>query len=647
MAYDVVYIKKFLYLHGAVENDLLKKLMKNEGNRSTIKAMGLNPLTLSFGKDMEKAFLRKYFQDSVFQFRVAFLSVTGLYGIFGLLDEPTVQDYARYFLYIRFGVVIPFLMIVFSLSFTKIFKHIWQSLLFISFLIAGSGIAAMTAMVPDNYAYYAGMMLIFSAGYFFIKLRFLLATLAGWITLMIFNIGAIWFAEADTTTLITTNFFYGAANIIGMMAAYYIEFYARRDFYQKVQLEEERKKVMEANRNLEQKVDIRTQELRQSNEDLRVAKEEAEKSDKLKSAFLANMSHEIRTPMNGILGFAELIKDNDDLDDISENAEIILDNSRHLLELINDIVDISKIEAGVMEMKKDEFRLNDLIHDLAAFFRKDPTVQAKELEIKTNACLPDNESLIRIDRTRLRQVLVNLTKNACKYTGEGYVEIGYKIHDTDLVFYVKDTGIGLEKEHTEFIFNRFMQVATTISPNEEGVGLGLTISKAIVSQFGGDIWVESEPGQGAIFYFNLPMKPGESVLLQSDYQMSTIMEYDWNDKLILVAEDVPTNYLLVKKSLRKTNVSLLWAKNGKETLEMVKNHDNIDLVLMDIRMPIMNGLDATKEIKKLKPGLTIIAQTAYAMDGDRENSLAAGCDDYISKPINLKEFIELIAKYLT
>ncbi len=619
--------------------------MNAEGNRATIKIMGLNPFTLSFRNDKEKVFLQKYFHDSLFQFRVAFVSVTFLYGIFGFLDKHAVDQYAQIFHYIRFAFVIPVLGIVFLLSFTKIFQRIWQYLLFVSFLVAGAGIAAMTALVPENYAYYAGLMLIFSAGYFFIKLRFLLATMAGWITLIIFNVGAL-MQGTDYTTLWTTNAFYIAANVIGMMAAYYIEFYARRDFFQQVQLQQERQKVLEANRNLEQKVDQRTKELKLSNNNLRIAKEEAEKSDKLKSAFLANMSHEIRTPMNGILGFAQLIKEDDDLDDIKENAEVIIDNSAHLLELISDIVDISKIEAGVMELKSDVFSLNEMLTDLAAFFNRDITVQSKDIEIKTHFGLPDEDATIKLDKTRLRQVLVNLTKNACKYTNSGYVEIGYNKVEDDLVFYVKDTGIGLNEEQIRIIFNRFMQVATTISPNEEGVGLGLTISKAIVGQFGGRMWVESEPGQGAIFYFNIPEKPGENVILQTESQMNSNMDYDWKDKVILVAEDVPTNFLLVKKSLRKTNVQLLWAKDGRETLEMVKENEHINMVLMDIRMPIMNGLDATKEIKKLRPNLIVIAQTAYAMDGDRENSLAAGCDDYISKPINLKEFIELIAKYM-
>lgn len=620
--------------------------MNSDGNRATIKKMGLNPVTLSFGSDAEPKFLEKYHKDSLFQFRVSFLLVSLLYGLFALIDEKAAGSMAGVFYAIRFAIVIPLLSIVFALSFTKIFKHIWQTLLFISFLIAGGGIAAMTALVPNNYAYYAGLMLIFSAGYFFIKLRFWPATLAGWVTLLGFNVGFIIKNGFILDTLIINNFFYVSANIIGMVAAYYIEFYARRDYFQKLELQNERENVKEANRNLEQKVKDRTKELEDRNKELVIAKEQAEKSDKLKSAFLANMSHEIRTPMNGIFGFAELIKDNDDLDDINENVDIILKNTTHLLGLISDIVDISKIEAGVMVLNPEEFLLNSLLLDIKTFFDKDYSVMSKGLEIILKPGLPDENSRIEIDKTRLKQVLVNLVKNACKFTEEGYVEIGYHQQESDIVFYVKDTGVGMEAVQSEFVFERFMQVATKVTSNEDGVGLGLTISKAIINQFKGEIWVESEPGQGSIFYFNIPLKSDESVLLQTQYQKSTNMDYNWKDKLILVAEDVPTNFLLVKKSLRKTDVQLLWAKNGKETVDFVVENKDIDLVLMDIRMPIMNGLDATKEIKVLRPELPIIAQTAYAMDGDRENSIDAGCDDYISKPINIREFVDLIAKYL-
>jgi signal transduction histidine kinase len=430
-----------------------------------------------------------------------------------------------------------------------------------------------------------------------------------------------------------------------MMAAYYIELYARRDFYLNNQLTQEQEKVLEANRTLEQKVVKRTAQLTQRNIELMAAKEQAERSDKFKSLFLANMSHEIRTPMNGILGFAELIREADVPTEITENVDVIITNGKHLLDLINDIVDVSKIEAGLMELKKLTFDLNGLMRELHVFFQNDPMVLRKNLEIRMCLDLPDGVR-ITADRMRLKQVLDNLLKNACKFTRQGHVEFGYRYQNDILVFSVKDTGVGIAEEEKEMIFQRFMQVATNITPNEEGSGLGLTISKAIVNVMGGDMWMESTLGEGSTFYFNLPIEPSESISLHTDFQHTTLMESNWSDKTILVAEDVATNYLLVKKSLRKTDVQLVWAKTGLEAVEAVQNNPAIDLVLMDIRMPVMNGLDATRKIKALRPNLPIIAQTAYAMDGDRENSIEAGCDDYISKPINLKLFIELIAKYL-
>jgi len=254
--------------------------------------------------------------------------------------------------------------------------------------------------------------------------------------------------------------------------------------------------------------------------------------------------------------------------------------------------------------------------------------------------------VIKSDRNRLKQVLINLMSNACKYTEKGYVKIGYEVQTSDIVFYVKDTGIGLEENQKQFIFERFMQVITDDKPRHEGSGLGLAISKAFVKLFGGEIWVESEPGIGSIFSFNLPIQKANNSGYDSQSKNNSNMDYNWKDKVILVAEDVSTNFLLVKKSLKKTEVNLIWAKNGQEAVDEFTNNKKIDLVLMDIRMPIMNGLEATRQIKEMNPTMPIIAQTAYAMDGDREKSLDAGCDAYISKPINLKEFISLIAKFL-
>ena len=619
--------------------------MKTDSKQFSVKSMGLNPVTLSFSDETERHFLRRYLQDSLFQLRVAFVLIILLYALFGFLDLMKVPEHVAYFHRIRFAYVIPLLLLVYVLSFTKLFARVWQELLMLSFIVAGSGIALMIIEVPENFAYYGGMMLIFSAGYFFIKLRFFAASVAGWLTLLIFDGVAIVAGTIEPLTLVTVNFFYISANVIGMMAAYYIELYARRDFYLNNQLTQEQEKVLEANRTLEQKVVKRTAQLTQRNIELMAAKEQAERSDKFKSLFLANMSHEIRTPMNGILGFAELIREADVPTEITENVDVIITNGKHLLDLINDIVDVSKIEAGLMELKKRTFDLNGLMRELHVFFENDPMVLRKNLEIRMCLDLPDGVR-ITADRMRLKQVLDNLLKNACKFTRQGHVEFGYRYQNDILVFSVKDTGVGIAEEEKEMIFQRFMQVATNITPNEEGSGLGLTISKAIVNVMGGDMWMESTLGEGSTFYFNLPIEPSESISLHTDFQHTTLMESNWSDKTILVAEDVATNYLLVKKSLRKTDVQLVWAKTGLEAVEAVQNNPAIDLVLMDIRMPVMNGLDATRKIKALRPNLPIIAQTAYAMDGDRENSIEAGCDDYISKPINLKLFIELIAKYL-
>ncbi|MFP4470949.1 MAG: ATP-binding protein [Bacteroidales bacterium] len=470
-----------------------------------LQEMGLNRITLAFPDDRERIFLNKYFHDSLYQFRVAFVLVIALYGIFGFLDSVMVPDYQRLFLVIRFGLVIPILLIVLAVSFTRFFKKIWQMLLFVSFIVAGSGIAVMTVLVPENYSYYAGMMLIFSAGYFFIKLRFFLATLAGWITLSIYNIGAIIYSTAEPQIILNNNFFYVSANLIGMFAAYYIEYYARRDFYLNRELDKQKMQVEEANRSLDRKVKERTKELKESNIQLITAKERAEQSDKLKSAFLANMSHEIRTPMNGIIGFANLLLEAEDDEELKEYVDVINENGRHLLSLINDIVDISKVEAGMMELKGEEFAVSDLVDEILRFFKSDHNVINKGLNLSKKCDLNNRDSRIMSDRTRLKQVLMNLMSNACKYTLEGDVELGCESRLHDILFYVRDTGVGIDAEQQEHVFERFMQVTTDHTPRQEGTGLGLAISKAFVNLFGGEIWLESEPGKGSVFYFNLPM----------------------------------------------------------------------------------------------------------------------------------------------
>ncbi len=606
---------------------------------SLIQEMKYNKVTLSFPEKNEVPFLKQYFSDSLLQFRISFVLVTFLYAFFGLLDPVIVPDFATEIQIIRFYFVVPVLSVVFICSFFSFFERFWQDLLFVSFLVAGAGICIMITLVPENYTYYAGLMLIFSAGYFFIKLRFFFAALAGWITFVVYNVGAIFFSDASNTLILSNDFFYASANLIGMFAAYNIEYYARRDFYLNQQLDEQIAEVDHLNVNLEKIIEVRTKELV-------LAKDKAEQSDKLKSAFLASMSHEVRTPLNSISGFAELLPTADDDDERIEYVDLIMSNVKDLTALIDDIMDISKIEAGLLELAESEFSLNELMNEIIKSFDTNEFVKTKSLKLIAKNSLSEGNSLIISDKKRLRQILMNLVGNACKFTNEGYIEIGYQLYLNEVYFYVKDTGPGIELDKQKNIFDRFMQSTLTHSPEQQGSGLGLAISKSLVKLFKGEIWVESEIGEGSVFYFNLQFKKGNNSTLTFVKNNNEDMEYNWKNKVILVAEDVSNNFLLVKKSLRKTEAELIWAKNGQEAVDEFRKNPNIDLVLMDIRMPIMNGLEATRQIKEINPSIPIIAQTAYAMDGDRERSLSAGCDEYISKPINLKEFIELIAKFL-
>ncbi len=481
-----------------------------DGNRATMKKMGINPFTLLFNNDEEFAFKEKYFRDSLSQFRIAFFLVMLLYGLFFILDKRIVGEYYDYFFAIRFYFVLPFLLGVFLFSFTKWFERFWQPLLAASFIAAGIGIAEMTTKIPTNYVYYAGMMLIFSAGYFFIKLRFLYATIAGWTTLIIFNLLFIFRGVANLEVsiaefLFTINFFYISANIIGMMAAYYIELYSRRDFQQQKQLEAERRKIIEINRSLEQKVDERTTELQQKNREITIAKNRAEASDLMKSKFLANVSHELRTPLNAVNGYAQLILLEDSLpQELAENTEEILFNGQKLERMIELIAEISGIESGAVTIKSEKVDLNNLIRTVVESHADSPWIVGKNLEIKSTFDLPDNYPIETIESKRIAQLFENLYENALKFTTQGTVEIGYSKKENHIECFVKDSGAGIPEEYRDIIFNNAMEFAGKETHNDKGAGLGLRFCKLIVSLYDGDIRFDSKPESGTKFHFTIP-----------------------------------------------------------------------------------------------------------------------------------------------
>ena len=604
---------------------------------TTDASMNYNKITLASSEVDEQLFLKKYFSDSIFQFRVAFILVIILYGSFGYLDSQVIPEYATAFHAIRFLFVIPILSIVFLLSFTRFFQKIWQALLLISFVAGGFGISIMTMFAPENYTYYAGMMLVFSAGYFFIKLRFFLATIAGWSILLIYNIGAIYYTHTPDELLINNNFFFISANLIGMFAAYNIEYYTRRNFFLSQKLDNERLLVLDANKNLERTVEERTKELLK-------AKEQAEESDRLKSAFLANMSHEIRTPMNGILGFAELLKEPGLTGKEQQDYIRIIEKSgARMLNIINDIVDISKIEAGLMKLEIQDSNVNEQIQDIYTFFK--PEVEAKGMILSFNTPLPTKEAILKTDREKVYAILTNLVKNAIKYSNTGTIEIGYSKRDSDLEFYVKDTGIGIPNDRHGAIFERFIQADIPDEWAQQGAGLGLSITKAYVEMLGGKIRVASQVSVGSTFYFTLPY----NAVIINEPVVQQIVPSDNNDLIrklkILIAEDDKVSEMLIDKTLKTFGKEIINARTGVEAIEVCKKNPDIDLIMMDIRMPDMGGYDATHQIRKFNKEVVIIAQTAHGLYGDREKAIEAGCNDYIAKPINKAELLFLIQKY--
>ncbi len=385
-------------------------------------------------------------------------------------------------------------------------------------------------------------------------------------------------------------------------------------------------------------------ELTQTNKDMIAAKEKAEESDRLKSAFLANMSHEIRTPINGILGFSELLKEPELTgEQQQEYIRIIEKSGKRMLNIINDIVDISQVEAGLMKLNISESNINEQIEYIYTFFK--PEAEAKGLKLCFRNSLTAKEAMIKTDREKLYAILTNLVKNAIKYSDLGTIELGYIKRNETLEFYVKDTGIGIPGDRQEAIFERFIQADIADKMARQGAGLGLSISKAYVEMLGGKIWVESEEGAGSTFYFALPYN-AEPVNKTIGWQPAPSEKHTPVRKLkILIAEDDELSEMLIDNFIKIFGKEILKARTGKEAVEICRDNPDIDLILMDIRMPLLGGYEATKQIREFNKEVIIIAQTAYGLTGDREKSIKSGCNDYLAKPINKTKLQTMIQKY--
>ena len=381
-------------------------------------------------------------------------------------------------------------------------------------------------------------------------------------------------------------------------------------------------------------------------EELRQAKLLAEQSDKLKSAFLANMSHEIRTPLNAIVGFSDLLMNSEEQADREEYMQIINTNNELLLKLINDILDLSKLESGSVELKYEDFDLAEYFNGMASSMKQ----RMVNPEVRLVTINPYDVCLVKLDRNRVAQVMTNYVTNAIKYTPKGSIEMGYEVMDTGIRLYVKDTGIGIPEEKKNKVFHRFEK----LDEFAQGTGLGLSICKAITESMGGSVGFESKYHEGSLFWAIIPCNPEVKTERESERHIGPSideenMTYGRNlnaaldRKTILIAEDISSNYLLLSAMLCK-HYNLLHAMNGQQAVEMAKNY-RIDLLLMDMKMPVMDGLTATVEIRKFNKELPIVALTAHAFDSDKAAALEAGCNDYLAKPVDKARLMSVLRKY--
>lgn len=380
------------------------------------------------------------------------------------------------------------------------------------------------------------------------------------------------------------------------------------------------------------------------------AKIKAEESDHLKSAFLANMSHEIRTPMNAILGFTELLTMPDSAitnEEKQSYIKLIHNSGNNLLHLIDDIIDVSKIEAGQLKIIQKECDINKVLIEIFESYKEIKKQKGKD-NIDLNLDMPDeNKDVVTItDPLRLNQIISNLLDNAFKFTDDGFITFGYEIQKPNtFLFFVKDSGVGMDENKKEYVFERFRKIEDNKTKLYRGAGLGLAICKSLIELLGGKIWVESIQGTGSTFYFTLPHNKVKKSKKKTD-PSKNIESYQWYNKTILIAEDEPTNFYYIEEVLKKTGAKLLRATNGKEAIEMFKQHNETDLIIMDIKMPEMDGYEATKYIRKINKNIPVISQSAYAMPGDIEKGLLLGMNDYLTKPVKPKKLLSVLNKYL-
>jgi PAS domain S-box-containing protein len=384
-------------------------------------------------------------------------------------------------------------------------------------------------------------------------------------------------------------------------------------------------------------------------EELNKANIDAEASNRLKSSFLANISHEIRTPLNSVVGFANLLLSDNLTQDVKEEyIEHINYNSEKLIQIIGDIIDLSRLESSQIEITYEETSLNSIVTEIIDEARQVIKRNEKPIILNVKNLFGDNSDLIFTDRVWLKRVLNHLMDNAVKFTLDGSVEFSYLRENDNIVFKIKDTGIGINKENLARIFEEFRQEIDGHHRPFEGLGIGLTLAKEVIERMGGKIYVQSEKGVGSEFSFSLPYRPAGSIRVKAKLNLEDqlLKPVNWSSKKCLLVDDNKDVLIYLNRILVDTGMTIFMARSGSEAIELIKTIPDIDVVLLDMQMPEMNGIEATKEIRKIRKNIPIIAQTAFIFEDDKDIILEAGCDACLIKPIRKDHLLTVMASFV-
>ena len=649
--------------------------------------MNLNPITLTFtGPDaeFEEAYLSNNFDKYIWQVRIVLVLAAIFYVVFGLLDVILLPSFLSFFLTIRFGIFLPVALLVIGLSFTSFFTRVMQPMFLLVMLTAGGGIIAMLSMAQSSvgYSYYGGVILVFMFGYNFGRVKFLWACFSGWTLVLLYVLMAGLVAPVPPSVFTNHLFFFVSANLVGMASCYGFEYYNRKNFFISCQLENERWKARQANLELEhrvqertaqlatinknlrgeieerkkvarelrevhgeleQRVETRTRELVRTNAELSEAKEAADQSARAKSEFLANMSHEIRTPMNAIIGMSDLAL-NEGITPIQrrEYLDIIRTSARSLLGIINDILDLSKIEAGKLELEETPFDIKSLVDNISGMFLEQIREKGLELIIDMDESIP--ERLIG-DPLRLQQILVNLTSNAVKFTHEGEITLRISLDERSgetitLAFEVEDTGIGLDAQATELLFDAFAQADGSTTRKYGGTGLGLAICRRIVEMMGGEISGHGKPERGSIFRFTSPMK--------RDASADEVLRYPVPGHLagmqVLVAEGNESLKGVLERMLASFGFEVQCCNDGMETLSALAGKHSYDLLVVDMNLTDMDGVELVRKMrmqgKARRP--KVILLDLYSSGVNLYDQERSGIDRIVGKPLQPSALFDAI-----